>query len=228
MMTKVICIIPARNEAGRVGKVVEVALKASCITGGVYVVDNGSTDATALEAYLAGAQVLSFLHPGKGGAVAYAVNKLAGSNDVILLLDADVTGLSMDHIETLLAPIISGSCIQSGGVLDGNWWRLPLSSYHIGLTGIRAFRASLLWEIYPLDYQGWSLEVALNSICRWSPKRRKRQIAKVFLGGVYDLDKSQKYPSRQLAVKAKREVFRECLKGTLRFSLSVRLKHLLE
>ena len=157
--------------------------------------------------------------------MAYALRELAQLEDVVLLLDANLRGLAVEYLEQLMQPVISGAYIQSGGVCDGWDWRRYLSRYHIGLTGQRAFRVSILWEIYELDYQGWSLEVSLNSICRSSPKRRKRQIAKVFLDGVQGTDKAEKYPTRALATAAKRAVFAQWLKGLLRFNLPVRIKH---
>jgi len=122
-MSKLICIIPARDEASRVKTVVEVALKSPLITGGVWVVDNCSKDDTAQVAKMAGANVLVCAKPGKGDAVAYAVKCLAAHNDTILMLDADLKGLRQDHLEKLIRPVITGECVQSGGVRDGWWWR---------------------------------------------------------------------------------------------------------
>lgn len=222
-MTKVICIIPARNEASRVSRVVEVALAAEVIDA-VWVVDNCSTDDTAGVAKAAGAKVLHCATLGKGNAVAHAIKELADDNDVIVMLDADLVGLRVDHVEQLIHPVVSGGYIQAGGVTDDHWSKHLYWRWYIGLTGQRAFRAGLLWEIDELDYQGWALEVALNSICRWSPIRRKRQIAKVFLDGVSDTPKELKYPSSAAAKIAKRAVFSQWFKGLIRFNLSVRVK----
>jgi glycosyltransferase involved in cell wall biosynthesis len=228
-MAKVICIIPARNEASRVGRVVETVLGSPLVVArDVWVVDNCSDDGTAEAAEKAGANVLFCETPGKGNAVAYAVRKLAGDDDVILMLDADLVGLRLDHVEKLLRPLISGSNVQSGGVRDGWWFRRLYWRFHIGLSGERAFVAGLLWEIYELDYQGWALEVALNSICRWSPKRQKRHIAKVFLDGVSDTPKIDKYPSAEHAKAARQALFFQWAKGLVRFNLAVPIKHWLQ
>lgn len=224
-MPKVICIIPARNEASRVGAVVCAVTQSQLVTGGVWVVDNGSTDATAQAALQAGANVLEYATPGKGNAVAYAIAELCCPDDVVLLLDADLVGLQAEHADALISPVLSGRYVQSVGVRDGSWWRKFYWRFHVGLSGERAFRASLLWEIYQLDYQGWALEVALNSICRWSPKRKKRQIAKLFLAGVNDCDKADKYSSSAEVRAAKAEVFVQWLKGLIRFNLTISMKH---
>jgi len=57
-------IVPAHNEAGRVGQVVRALRAARCFRS-VTVVDDGSTDSTAVEAKNAGARVLS-LKPNRG------------------------------------------------------------------------------------------------------------------------------------------------------------------
>lgn len=223
-----ICIIPARNEACRVGDVVRVAASSPLVNGGVWVVDNGSVDETSAVAQAAGARVLAYEKPGKGNAVSYAVKTLCRPEDIVLLLDADLRGLSHRHIEQLVLPVSSGDYVQAAGVRDGSRWRKFYWRFHIGLSGERAFRTFLLWEIYELDYQGWALEVALNSICRWSPKRRKRQIAKSFLVGLNDCKKSEKYSNRAVARAARQAVFSEWLKGLIRFNLTISIKHWLQ
>lgn len=223
-----ICLIPARNEESRIVPVIEAALSCKDIIDEVWVIDNGSTDDTAAVSRDAGAKVMSYPEPGKGGAVAYAMKALTEPNDVVLLLDADLRGLQPAHIASMVHPVISGKYVQAAGVRDGHWLRKMYYRYHIGLAGERCFRAYLLWEIHELDYQGWALEVALNSICRWSPKRRKREIAKIFLSGVSDVPKHEKldvYQTHEAARAAKLRVAREFVLGFVRFNLHIKLKH---
>ena len=145
------------------------------------------------------------------------------SDDVVLLLDADLVGLREEHIVALLAPVVREGYVQAAGVRDTPIKRLHWR-WHVGLSGERAFRAYLLWEVCEIDYQGWALETALNAICRWSPLRKKRQIAKVFMHGVRSIDKVDKYPTRRAAYAAKWVLFKEWLLGTMRFILPVRFK----
>jgi glycosyltransferase involved in cell wall biosynthesis len=81
-------LIPAYNEAARVGEVVVVARRH---VDEVVVVDDGSTDETVAAAEKAGAKVLR--HPqnrGKGAAIATALDYFGGSNaEMAILLDAD-------------------------------------------------------------------------------------------------------------------------------------------
>ena len=102
----VVAIVPARNEARRVGATV-AALRAIDGVGQVIVVDDGSTDATADVAKRAGARVLRLGRSrGKGNALSYGLAN-AGPADVYLLADADL-GDSARSLAALLEPVIDG------------------------------------------------------------------------------------------------------------------------
>lgn len=88
MTNRCIALIPAYNEATRVGGVVDVARHHA---DEVVVVDDGSTDDTVVAAEKAGAKVLR--HPqnrGKGAAIATALDYFSRSDaEMAILLDAD-------------------------------------------------------------------------------------------------------------------------------------------
>jgi Glycosyl transferase family 2 len=103
-MTRVVAIVPARDEAASVGEVVDALRPA---VDDVVVVDDASRDATAAEALAHGATVLSLpAHTGKGGAVAAGAGVVRDA-DVFLLVDAD-TGSSAAAATTLLPPVLEG------------------------------------------------------------------------------------------------------------------------
>jgi glycosyltransferase involved in cell wall biosynthesis len=81
-------LIPARNEGDSIGLVVR-----GCVAAGfaVTVIDDASTDATALHATQAGADVLSLSGPdhGKTAALRHALSRLAASIDWVIFLDGD-------------------------------------------------------------------------------------------------------------------------------------------
>ncbi len=93
-------IVPAYNEAERIGVVLEVLLAAEKVDE-IILVDDGSTDGTAKMAKKHGVKVLSLPeNMGKAAALDHGV-KLA-RNDVFLFLDADLVGLRPDHIDKMI------------------------------------------------------------------------------------------------------------------------------
>ena len=88
MSRRVIALIPAYNEAARVG---EVVAKARRHVDEVVVIDDGSSDGTAAAAEKAGARVLRHeQNRGKGGAIATALDYFGRSDaEFAILLDAD-------------------------------------------------------------------------------------------------------------------------------------------
>lgn len=106
------CVICAYNEAGRIGRVLQ------CVTGHplldeVIVVDDGSTDATAEHARaFAGARLITL--PQNGGKTQALVQGVsAACGDHLLLLDADLDGLTAADISALVQPVRSGQADSS-------------------------------------------------------------------------------------------------------------------
>lgn len=80
-------VLPAKNEAGAIGKTVE-KIRQLDIAYEIIVVNDGSTDETLLFAQQAGAKVLS--HPySKGNGAAIKTGARAATGDVIIFMDAD-------------------------------------------------------------------------------------------------------------------------------------------
>lgn len=101
---RTVVIIPALNEAACIGAVTREARQQSVAR--VIVVDNGSTDATALEARAAGAEVILESRRGYGYACTAGVCA-ARDADVLVFMDADGS-FSANELPNLLAPIQAG------------------------------------------------------------------------------------------------------------------------
>jgi glycosyltransferase involved in cell wall biosynthesis len=97
-------IIPALDEAGSIGELVQATLAQG--VGEVIVVDNGSSDGTAGAAERAGARVVSEPRRGYGYACAAGVASIR-DGDVVVFLDGDYSFMP-DEMPRLLAPIREG------------------------------------------------------------------------------------------------------------------------
>jgi glycosyltransferase involved in cell wall biosynthesis len=98
-------IIPALNEAEAIASVVSAFRQPfvhECI-----VVDNGSTDATALHAREAGARVISEPRRGYGQACAAGVAAVDPDSDILIFVDGDGSDVA-DDLPKIAEPIRSG------------------------------------------------------------------------------------------------------------------------
>lgn len=103
---KISAIIPAYNEAERIGAVLATLVAAPSVAE-VIVVDDGSTDGTAEVAQRYGVKVVGLgQNQGKGAAMAAGVGEALG--DTLLFLDADLTGLTAQHVEDLVRAYEAG------------------------------------------------------------------------------------------------------------------------
>ncbi|TVR91476.1 MAG: glycosyltransferase [Trueperaceae bacterium] len=156
----VVVIIPALDEAGTVATVVRCARNAG--VGPVLVVDDGSSDATAQVAARAGAEVLRLAtNRGKGGAV--VAGAASRDEEVVVLLDADLIGLTAKHVRALAAPVVSGEAVMSRGVFTGGRWSTTTAQRIAPqLNGQRAVERVRLLEIPGLATSRYGVEVAIT------------------------------------------------------------------
>ena len=111
------CLIPAYNEAARIGPVLNAVL-ALPLLAGVIVIDDGSTDDTAFIAQAKGAQVLRT--PGNLGKTrALALGLQSARTSHVVLIDADLTGLSAQALTALIDPVLRGTADATINHLDG-------------------------------------------------------------------------------------------------------------
>lgn len=123
------CLIPAYNEAARIGHVLDAVIGHRDLQD-IIVIDDGSTDDTAAVADRGGVTLLRTTgNLGKTGAVGFGLRHVKTSH--VLLLDADLIGLTADNVAALIAPVSNGAAAAA-----------------ISLRG----NAPLLWRVIGLDY----------------------------------------------------------------------------
>lgn len=178
---KVSVIIPALNEEGSIGAVLDHIPKD--LAGDVIVVDNGSTDNTAAIASAKGARVFSEPRRGYGYACLRGIAELQ-SPDVVAFLDADFSDFP-EEMTLLTEPILSdqadlviGSRILGkreknalpphaafGNHLASFLIRLFFGFRYTDLGPFRAIRYSSLRQLKMEDRTwGWTVEMQVKAV----------------------------------------------------------------
>lgn len=159
-MSAAVAIIPARNEAPRIARVIEPALSAGLV-GRVLVIDDGSTDGTAQIARQAGAEVLS-LTPNRGKGQAMLAGVRATQEPIVLFLDADLTGLTPGYVERMIQPVANGSCVMAVGLSEKEYIWAGLQEALPRISGQRAVLRAVLERVPGSFWDGYRIEVGIN------------------------------------------------------------------
>lgn len=177
-------IVPAYNEAGRIGQVLAVLHQVDWLRE-IIVVDDGSTDSTAAEvgrAMPADPRLRLIRHSanrGKGAALLSGAQ--ATRCPILLFLDADLVGLKPEHIRALVEPVVQNRAAMTLGLFWGGQLHTDLAHRLTPwLTGQRCLRAALLEDVYPEAMAGYGIETAISLAAR----RRGWPVQRVALPGV--------------------------------------------
>jgi hypothetical protein len=171
---RVVALVPAHNEADRIGGTIAALRSLPALTE-VVVVDDGSDDTTASVALAAGASVFKVRRrAGKGGALEGALRRIAPA-DVWLLADGDL-GASARGLSAVLSEVLEGRADMAIAVLppvQGGGFGLVkraaarairlLSGFegHESLSGQRAVTGETLAACRPVA-RGFGVEAALT------------------------------------------------------------------
>lgn len=159
-------IIAAFNEAPTVGRCVADVVGHPQVSE-IIVVDDGSSDDTAEQARKAGARVIT-LKENRGKALALDAGVAATRGDVLVFLDADVTGLTHEVLSRIIRPVIEGRCEMFVGVRARKtlWLNRLLRVFPI-IGGERAVTRALWQRVPERHKRGFRIEIALNHTAKY-------------------------------------------------------------
>lgn len=184
---KVAAIVPAYNEEHTIGPVIEALLECPLLHE-IIVVNDGSEDRTAEVARRYPVKVIELTeNVGKGGAMKAGAQQT--TCEVLLFVDADLVGLHKEHIEALLAPVLSGKTAMSIGVFSEGRRTTDLAQKLAPhLSGQRAVLKDLFDQVPNLERSGYGVEVALTQFA----ERHNVDIVRVHLPTVSQIMKEEK------------------------------------
>ncbi len=159
---KIVAIIPAYNEEGRISRVLE-AVTASPLLDEVVVVDDGSTDGTYEEASSFPVRVIKReKNGGKGAALKTGLEQTEA--DIYVFLDADLLGLTPRHVEKLVKPLLEDEeVMMTVGRFSGGRTSTDLSQAIVPyISGQRAVKKEFLKDLPDLENRGFGVEVTFT------------------------------------------------------------------
>lgn len=181
-------IMPAWNEASTIADAVAEVVGHPAVTE-IIVVDDGSTDDTAVRARQAGADVIRLPRNG-GKAAAMDAGVRAAHEDTLLFLDADVTGLDHATISRILGPVLSGQYEMYVGIRARSTMLLNQLLHFFPIIGGERALTRRLWEAVPSEHKhGFRIEIALN----YTAKRSGRGMGFELIRGTVHHTKERKY-----------------------------------
>ncbi|HEY4573736.1 MAG TPA: glycosyltransferase family 2 protein [Thermoanaerobaculia bacterium] len=162
---RVAAIVPAYNEGATLHEVLSV-LKATPSVGEVLAVSDGSTDDTVEIARSLGLRTIHLRqNQGKGRAMEIGVAHTDA--EVLLFVDADILNLTVDLIQRLIEPVLSGRSDMNVGIRHRG---RPLNAIQDRtgplLSGIRCLRREIFEAVPDSHLEGFAVETGLNWACR--------------------------------------------------------------
>ncbi len=174
---KVSVIIPAYNEGARIQKVISAVKKAG-LPSEIIVVSDGSTDDTVEIAGVCSTDA-----------------------EIYVFIDADLVGLTPEHVDSLIRPVLEGEADATLGVFGGGRVSTDFAQKVTpGLSGQRAVKAAFLENLPSIEESGFGVEVMLNKHL----ERHHAKVKRVELHGVSQILKEEKMGSLEgLAARIK-------------------------
>ena len=158
-------VIPAYNEGKNIGRVLESLKKIKNINE-IIVVNDGSSDDTKEQVLKYNVKLINLnINTGKGNAVKIGIENASG--DIIVLLDADLVGLTETHFNNLVYPVLNNKADMTVGIFSSGRTFTDLAQKVAPfLSGQRAIRKSVLGDLKKLEFTNFGVEIALNKLAK--------------------------------------------------------------
>lgn len=187
MEKKISVVIAALNEAPRIASVLKVVTK-SPLVDDVIVVNDGSTDKTSeVVKKFKVTLIENKKNIGKTLSVKKGVEK--SKNDIIMLLDADLGGLTLESIKKLAEPVIGGR-VDWTLSLRSNSFRVMRFLKMDWLSGERVLPKKLLTD--PLIWSRPDIGYGLETLMNKSLMNNNKKFCSVYLENLINTRKSKK------------------------------------
>ena len=207
---KVSVIIPAYNEADRIGAVLRAVDNAE-LTDHIIVVDDGSTDQTAEEVRESKTQVeLISLETNTGKANALSQGIKTASESTLMFMDADLIGLNSDHVDKMIRTYYQENHDMVIGVFHKGRLNTDLSqkiSPH--LSGQRILSVDIWEKLDKSVAKEFGVEMALTKLSL----KESLSTTKVKLTGVTHVMKEEKRGFAE-GIKSRLKMYGNIIKTT--------------
>lgn len=176
MQRQVTALVPCFNEADRIGLVLEVLARCPVIDD-IVVVNDGSTDnSREVIAEYPMVRLVDLPHNvGKGGALRAGLDRVY--SPITFLCDADLVGLTCEHVQTIVGPVLNGEVLMCVGVREVGGAAVQFLRRHFLplFAGERVIATNVLREVLRSERaNGWGIEPYMNfyfELMEWKVKR---------------------------------------------------------
>ncbi len=211
---KVSAVVPAYNEAKRIGPILEVLC--SCLAlAEIIVVDDGSTDNTeAIVKKFSVRYIKLQKNGGKGAAMDRGVQE--AKHDIIFFCDADIKGLKSSMIEEIVRPVQEGKVEMFVAMRNRKSYVLRFILAFVPLLGGERVLTKRLWNMVPAYYkERFRIEAGLNFYAKYYAKGFRFKVFK----GLSQTIKEKKYGWWK-GFKARVGMFRDYLIAQIRLEFA--------
>ena len=180
-------IIPAFNEEKSIESVLRTAVD-SCVFSKIVCVDDGSIDKTFVRAStVESVIVVSQVNAGKALAMKRGLRE-SGNSKIICFLDADLINFTVEHVRSLVEPVINGSTQATIGIFSGGRGATDFAQRVAPLiSGQRCLISSILD-----DFDIWNVRFGIEHALNDHLKEKGIQMLRVELPGASHIMKEEK------------------------------------